>query len=109
MLLEVAGPFHSPAMTSAVDDLRHALDHAEFRTPSIPVCSNVTARPYRAPGEVRRLLLAQLTSLVRFRESLEWAWAEGAREASDFGPGEVAAGLARRTFAALGAEEPVRA
>lgn len=109
VLLEVAGPFHSPAMIAAVDDLRRALDHAEFRSPSIPVCSNVTARPYRTPGEIRRLLLAQLTSLVRFRESLEWAWAQGARQASDFGPGETAAGLARRTFVALESEEPVGA
>ncbi|MGH2749170.1 MAG: ACP S-malonyltransferase [Actinomycetota bacterium] len=109
VLLEVEGPFHSEAMAPAADALRHALDHAELRSPAIPVCSNVTARPYRAPGEIRRQLLAQLTSRVRFRESLEWAWAEGAREARDFGPGEVAAGLARRTFAGLEAEAPVHA
>ena len=101
VLLEVSGPFHSPAIAPAERPLREALDHIEVRVPAVPVVSNVSARPYRAPGEIRSLLVEQLTGRVRFRESLQWLWEHGYREHEDLGPGRVAAGLAQRTFRAL--------
>lgn len=105
--LDVSGPFHTPAVIGAARPLHHALDHVGIRNPQVPVISNVTAEPYKAPGEIRRVLVAQLTSRVRFRESLEWAWRSGAREWVDFGPGSVVDGLAKRAFGVLG--EPVEA
>lgn len=98
VLLDVSGPFHSPAMAQAERALRHALDHVSIRNPQIPVVSNVTARPYRAPGEIRKELVAGLTAPVRFRECLEHLWDEGVDRYTDFGPGHVVEGLARRSF-----------
>ncbi|HVL65375.1 MAG TPA: ACP S-malonyltransferase [Actinomycetota bacterium] len=98
VLLDVSGPFHSGAMSAVREDLRDALERVDLRSPSIPVVSNVSARPYRSPGEIRRLLIDQVVDRVRFRESLEWMWREGVRSFRDLGPGAVVAGLAARTF-----------
>ncbi len=105
ILLETAGAFHTDVMASAEAPLRRALRDAEIREPATPVISNVTAHPYNGVEEIRDLLGRQLTSRVRFRESLEWMWAEGARESEDFGPGQVAAGMAARTFKSLESSE----
>lgn len=101
VLLEVSGPFHTQAMAPAAEAVREALDHVDIRLPEVPVISNVTAAPYRAPGEIRKLLVDQLTGRVRFRESIEWLWNHGFRDFEDLGPGRVAAGLAQRTVRPL--------
>jgi len=98
VLLEVSGPFHTPGLESAVPTLTDVLESIEIRRTRIPVISNVTARPHEDPSEIRRLLVEQMLARVRFRESLEWLWHQGAREYRDLGPGLVAAGLAKRTF-----------
>lgn len=97
VLLPVEGAFHSAAMTSASDALRDALMDTDIRTGRMPVISNVTARPYRAPGEVRKLLVDQLTGRVRFRECLLYLEQRGVSEFVDLGPGEVVGKLARAT------------
>jgi [acyl-carrier-protein] S-malonyltransferase len=107
VLLEVAGPFHTPAMASAAPALLDVLERIEVRPPRVPVVSNVTARPHGAPEAIKKLLVEQLTEPVRFRESLEWLWQKGARDFEDVGPGRVVAGLAQRTFRSL--EVPVNA
>jgi malonyl CoA-acyl carrier protein transacylase len=99
VLLSVEGAFHSSAMDPAVAALADALDHAEMHTPRIPVVANVSARPYRAPGEIRKLLLRQLTGRVRFRESIEWCIERGANEFVDLGPGRVVEKIAKATYA----------
>jgi [acyl-carrier-protein] S-malonyltransferase len=101
VLLDVGGAFHTSAMVPAVEPFRRALELCDFKLPATPVISNVTARPYGSIEEIRNLLLEQLTGSVRFRESLEWLWAKGVREYQDFGPGQVVAGLCKRTFRAL--------
>jgi [acyl-carrier-protein] S-malonyltransferase len=101
VLLEVSGPFHSAAMEPAAPGLAEALDRIEVRSPTIPVISNVTARPYESPDEIRALLVQQVTHGVRWRESCEWLWDQGVRDFHDFGPGRVAAGLAQRTFRSI--------
>jgi [acyl-carrier-protein] S-malonyltransferase len=97
LLLAVEGPFHSPAMAPAAGALRDALDRIDLRMPAARVVANVTARPYRAPGEIRSLLVRQLTERVRFRESLEWMAAAGVTQFVDMGPGRVAGKLANAT------------
>jgi len=109
ILLETAGAFHTEVMASAEAPLRRALADAHIQTPAIPVISNLTARPYADVEAIRDLLGRQPTSRVRFRESLEWMWAEGVREFKDFGPGKVAAGMAARTFEQLESSEVVNA
>lgn len=106
--LAVTGPFHSAAMEPAVEHLRNALDAIEIRNPQVPVVANVTARPYRAPGEVRKLLATQLTGRVAWRASIEWLHSKGVDEFVDMGPGQVVGKLARRTVAPLAHNEVER-
>jgi len=96
VLLEVSGPFHTEGVAAAADDLRQVLTAVDFRQPEVPVISNVTGRPYGSPDEIRELLVTQLTHPVRWRESVEFLWSQGARDFVDFGPGKVVAGLATR-------------
>lgn len=98
VLLGVAAPFHTIAMEPAAAPLGHALVYTTIRSPRVPVVSNVTARPYRHPGEIRRLLVQQLTHPVLFRQSLQWAFETGVDSFHDFGPGTVVDGLASKTF-----------
>lgn len=101
VLLEVAGPFHTTAMGAAADELRSVLDSIVIREPSAPVISNVTAEPYGSSSEIKDLLVAQLTHRVRWRESIERLWSEGARDFVDLGPGRVVGGLAAKTTRGL--------
>ena len=105
VLLEVSGPFHSAAMEPAAARLAETLAGIEIRTPGVPIISNVTARPYETPDEIRALLVKQVTQGVRWRESCEWLWGQGVRELHDFGPGRVAAGLAQKTFRSMETEK----
>jgi [acyl-carrier-protein] S-malonyltransferase len=105
VLLEVSGPFHSPAMEPAAARLAETLAGIEIRTPKVPIISNVTARPYETPAEIRALLVKQVTQGVRWRESCEWLWEQGVRDLHDFGPGRVAAGLAQKTFRSMETEK----
>lgn len=100
ILLNVEGAFHSPAMDAAIADLDAALIATEVRNPSVPVISNVAARPYRAPGEIRKLLISQLTGRVRFREGLLFMAEQGVTDLVDIGPGDVVGRLARATLRA---------
>lgn len=102
VLLEVDGPYHTPAMAPARKALEEALMNAEVRVPDVPVISNVTARQYRSPGEIRRLLVRQVTERVLFRSALEHLWDRGARRLRDLGPGHVVGPLATKTFALKG-------
>lgn len=94
VLLRVDGAYHSSAMDPALDALAAVLERTDVRSPKIPVLSNVTARPYRSPGEIRKLLAAQLISPVRFRESIEWLVRRGVTDLDDLGPGRVVGRLA---------------
>ncbi len=96
VLLPVNGPFHSAAMIPAADRLAEALVQATVRSPKVPVVSGVTARPYRSPGEIRRLLLQQLTGPIVFAQGVSWLIARGADDFRDLGPGRVVGDLAER-------------
>lgn len=94
--LKVQGGFHSPLMASASRRLRRALEGVAFREPSFPVWSNAAARPVRG-GEIGELLAEQLVSPVRFADTLEGMAGWGIETFVHVGPGEVTAGMARRT------------
>jgi len=96
--LDVAGAFHSPLMEPAIEGLQAAIDATTFREPHTTVWSAVTARPIDDPP---RRLIDSLTHPVLFRPGLLGLHADGVRRFVDAGPGEVAAGLARKTFADL--------
>lgn len=92
--LDVAGAFHSPFMASAAEDLSAALQDVEFAAPTFPVYANVSAGPV---SNVGASLAAQLTGAVRFAASLEAMAAAGCDTFVHVGPGDVTAGMARRT------------
>lgn len=94
--LKVAGAFHSSFMEPAAAAVGAALDQVGFSDPVFPVWSNTTAHPHTT-GEMAGTLRAQVTSAVRFEESLRDMSAAGVDTFVHVGPGDVTAAMARRT------------
>ncbi len=94
--LPVSGAFHSPLMESAKMGLQAALEKTDIRDALIPVYANVTAKPVTKADEIRQLLNDQLTSPVRWDETIRNMAADGASEFVEIGPGRVLQGLVRR-------------
>lgn len=94
--LAVAGAFHTPIMSSAVERLRNKLAETRIGRPSIPIVSNVDAQVHFDPGEIRELLVRQLDSLVRWEESMRNLIADGYDQFYEVGPGRVLRGLLKR-------------
>ncbi len=94
--LNVAGAFHSPFMERAAARLEAALEGVEFSEPGFEVWSNTTARPHRAE-DMAATLVRQVVSPVRFADSLEGMAASGVTGFVHVGPGDVTAGMARKT------------
>lgn len=94
--LQVSGAFHSPLMESAKTGLKSALEKTEIKDARIPVYANVTAKPVRKAADIRELLLQQLTSPVRWEESVQNMAADGATQFVEIGPGKVLQGLVKR-------------
>lgn len=94
--LSVSGAFHSPLMEPARSELDQHLAGVEFGAPTFPVVSNVTAQPVEAPTEARDLLVRQLTSPVRWAESVAIMVEAGVDRFVEMGPGNVLTGLNRR-------------
>ena len=94
--LPVAGAFHSALMKPAADKMAAALAGVTFRTPVLPVVSNVTAQPHTDPDSIRRLMVEQIYSSVRWCESVEWMHGAGVSSYLECGPGKVLTGLVRR-------------
>jgi len=97
--LVVSGAFHSPLMGSAREGLERALASTTIRDASIPVYANVSARPVTKAEEIRELLVRQVTSPVRWDQSMRAMQQDGAAEFAEVGPGKVLQGLARRILA----------
>lgn len=102
--LGVGGAFHSPLMEPAREELAEAIAQTEFLIPRCPIYQNVSALPESDPGRIKANLLAQLTSPVRWTQSVKAMLADGASEFTEFGPGAVLQGLVKRIAASEGAE-----
>ena len=94
--LQVGGAFHSPLMEPAAAELREAILGTEFMRPICPVYQNVDAKPQTEPEMIRENLIKQLTSPVRWTETVRNMVADGAGEFYEFGPGDVLKGLIRK-------------
>ena len=94
--LPVSGAFHSPLMQSARDRLEAKIATTPVEDARFPVYSNVTGRQVQKAGEIRTLLLQQLTSAVRWEESMRAMIADGATTFVEIGPGKVLQGLMKR-------------
>jgi [acyl-carrier-protein] S-malonyltransferase len=96
-LLNVAGAYHSRLMNSAYEQLGKPLLEAELRLPRFPVVSNVTGAVVDNLPEIRAALQDQVTGTVRWSECMEDLLERGCDLFIELGPGEVLAGLLRRT------------
>ncbi len=91
--LAVGGGFHSPCMASAREELAAAIEATEFHSPRCPIYQNVDGAPHTLPTEIKANLIAQLTSPVRWTQSVRAMLADGAEEFVECGPGAVLTGL----------------
>ncbi|MBM2839718.1 MAG: fabD [Bacteroidetes bacterium] len=95
--LVVSGAFHSPLMESARVGLKEALEKTQVRDAKIPVYANATAEPVMRAPEIRDLLHKQVTSPVRWEQSVRNMVRDGASMFYEVGPGKVLQGLIKRT------------
>lgn len=93
LVLPVGGAFHSPLMEPARAELAEGIEKAVFHTPICPVYQNVTALPTTDPEEIKANLLAQLTSSVKWTQSVRNMIGDGADTFIELGPGQVLQGL----------------
>ncbi len=101
VLLPVSAPFHCPLMQPAAEIMEAALADVMISRPQVPLVANVTASAVEDPQEIRRLLVAQVTGAVRWRESVLYMQRNGVDTLVEVGAGKVLAGLARRIDRAL--------
>lgn len=94
--LKVGGAFHSPLMDPAKVELAEAINQTEIHTPKCPVYQNVDAKPHTNPAEIKANLVAQLTSSVRWTQTVQNMIADGATEFVECGPGAVLQGLIKK-------------
>lgn len=94
--LSVSGGFHSPMMEPARAELEKAINEVSFSAPVCPVYQNVTASPVTDPAEIKKNLVAQLTSPVRWTQTIQNMIANGLTEIVEVGPGAVLQGLMRK-------------
>ena len=102
--LPVGGAFHSPLMQPAAERLEKAILATTFHAPNCPVYQNVSAKGETDKDVIRQQLLQQLTSPVRWTQSVEQMIADGATAFYEFGPGDVLKGLIRKINSTVTAE-----
>jgi len=96
MPLPVAGAYHSPLMASAQPKLEAELALVSWKGPAVPVIANVTAQPHGEPGAIRTRLVEQVTSSVRWEESMRYLVGQGFTRFVELGPGRALSGFMRR-------------
>lgn len=96
--LVVSGAFHSPLMLPAKEKLQSEINKKEFQNAKVPVYSNVYAKPLTDAEEIRKALVMQLDSPVRWTQSLIRMQEDGINTFIEIGPGKVLQGLVKRTL-----------
>jgi len=96
VMLPVSAPFHCALMQPAADRMAEALAGVAIAAPQVPVVANVLAEAVSEPETIRRLLVAQVTGSVRWRESVEWMVAQGVTGFWEVGAGKALSGMIRR-------------
>ena len=94
--LPVSAPFHCPLMEQATNIMREEILNISFSTPNNKIVSNVTAEPINDPDKIKNLLIDQIESPVRWRESVINMIKTGNRKFVEIGPGKVLSGLVKR-------------
>ena len=96
LLLNVSGPFHSGMLTEAGRKLGQVLENVAVNEPQIPYVANVNASYVRSAGEVKGLLERQVSSSVRWQQSVEAMIADGVDTFIEIGPGKTLAGFMKK-------------
>jgi [acyl-carrier-protein] S-malonyltransferase len=96
LVLPVGGAFHSPLMEPAREKLAAAIENTRFNEPNCPVYQNVNASAVSNATEIRSNLIAQLTAPVRWTQSVQAMWNDGATHFTELGPGKVLQGLIKK-------------
>jgi [acyl-carrier-protein] S-malonyltransferase len=96
ILLPVSAPFHCALMEPAAAEMRDALGMVTLQAPRMSLVSNVTAGSVNDPEAIRRLLVEQVTGMVRWRESVLYLKDQGVSTLYELGAGKVLTGLTRR-------------
>ncbi|PCJ83149.1 MAG: [acyl-carrier-protein] S-malonyltransferase [Flavobacteriales bacterium] len=99
LVLPVGGAFHSPLMEPARVELETAINNTNFNEPICPVYQNVDAQPHTNPEEIKQNLIAQLTSPVRWTQTVQNMCIDGASQFIEVGPGKVLQGLVKKVNA----------
>jgi [acyl-carrier-protein] S-malonyltransferase len=94
--LAVAGAYHSPLMASAQQKLQAELARVNITEPKVTVVSNVTAQPHDGPDSIRSRLVEQVTSSVRWEESMRYLLGQGFMRFIELGPGTALSGFLKR-------------
>ena len=94
--LKVSGPFHSQLLTGAGEKLGEALKDVMLQPMQIPYLTNVTADYVKDSGEIKDLLIRQVSSSVRWQQTIERLIADGADEFVEIGPGKTLSGFMRK-------------
>jgi len=96
IILPVSAPFHCALMAPAAKEMEEALAGVNLREPLVPLVANVIASAVRDPVEIKRLLVEQVTGLVRWRECVLYMKGQGVTQIVEVGSGRVLSGLAKR-------------
>jgi [acyl-carrier-protein] S-malonyltransferase len=96
IMLPVSAPFHCALMEPAAREMEEALATVALKEPVVPLVANVTAATVQDPDDIRRLLVEQVTGLVRWRECIVTLHALGAEETAELGAGRTLSALVKR-------------
>ena len=95
--LNVSAPFHCSLMSSAAQKMKDKINSTNFNKPSFDIVCNVTAKPENNPENIKKLLIEQICSTVRWRESIINMSKENVTNFIEIGPGKVLSGMVKRT------------
>ena len=104
ILLPVSGAFHSSLMADAASYMKQSLQHADIKSPSVPLIANVTAGKVTDPKIIKELLVKQVTGSVKWRQTMLFMEKYGIKEVIEIGSGKVLSGLATRTCSQINAK-----
>jgi len=96
IFLPVSAPFHCSLMRPAADKMEKKINETNFKDSSVELVNNVTAKPTIKSNEIKKLLIEQIFSKVRWRESIEFMIKNDVKEFIEIGPGKVLSGLVKR-------------
>ena len=96
--LKVSAPFHCSLMKTASDSMRDKINNTNFQKPDLEIISNVTANPENDPDKIKDLLIKQIYSSVKWRESMIKMSSAGVTNYIEIGPGKVLSGMVKRTI-----------